>query len=133
NHSRELPSAQPTMSLALLVQVGGIPGPPGACSIITDQLHTAAPLGKPRPCIGVDVRQPINPLDQPSASFETAAEPVLGGGLRMSNLHNAIKGPPPSRGSCEAAVSKGTRGRGSPLSQLLPHLDACCTGGAKAR
>src|SRR5271166_6954903 len=48
NHSRELPSAQPTMSLALLAQVGGIPGPPGACSIIADRLRTARPLGKPR-------------------------------------------------------------------------------------
>src|SRR5262249_32127350 len=34
NQSRDMPSAQPTMSLALLVQVGGIPGLPGACSII---------------------------------------------------------------------------------------------------
>jgi hypothetical protein len=34
NHSREMPSAHPTMSLALLVQVGAIAGPPGACSII---------------------------------------------------------------------------------------------------
>jgi hypothetical protein len=61
------------MSLALLVQVGGIPGPPGACSIIADQLHTAASLGKPRQWIVVDVGQQINRLDQPSASFETAA------------------------------------------------------------
>src|SRR5437762_4001816 len=35
NHSRDMPSAQPTMSLALLVQVGGIPGPPRARSIIS--------------------------------------------------------------------------------------------------
>ena len=34
------------LSCPLLVQVGGIPGPPGACSIIADQLHTAAPLSK---------------------------------------------------------------------------------------
>src|SRR5438132_13092885 len=34
NHSRETPSAHPTMSLALLVQVGAVAGPPGACSII---------------------------------------------------------------------------------------------------
>jgi hypothetical protein len=45
NQSRELSSAQPTISLALLVQVGGILGPPGARSIIADELHTAAPLG----------------------------------------------------------------------------------------
>src|SRR4051794_4304528 len=30
NHSRAGPSAQPTISLALLVQVGGMPGSPGA-------------------------------------------------------------------------------------------------------
>jgi hypothetical protein len=30
NHSRAGPSAQPTMSLALLVHVGAIPGAPGA-------------------------------------------------------------------------------------------------------
>src|SRR5271169_849440 len=34
NHSRKIPSAHPTVSLALLVQVGAVPGPPGACSII---------------------------------------------------------------------------------------------------
>ena len=34
NQSREGPSAHPTISLALLVQVGAVPGPPGARSII---------------------------------------------------------------------------------------------------
>src|SRR6516165_2103926 len=45
NHSREIPSAHPTMSLALLVQVGAVPGPPGACSIISD--HRAYPAWAP--------------------------------------------------------------------------------------
>src|SRR6516165_1652577 len=46
NHSRAMPSAHPTMSLARLVQVGGIPGAPGACSIIaTGVSQTAADGG----------------------------------------------------------------------------------------
>src|SRR6266478_902785 len=50
NHSREIPSAHPTMSLALLVQVGAVPGPPGASSIIgyPPGLRVARSLASPR-------------------------------------------------------------------------------------
>ena len=71
NQSRDGPSAQPTMSLALLVQVGGVPGAPGAWSEL----------------IGVGIAGMVLPPLSP------ASVPVTVGGLRVRGEGETIGAP----------------------------------------
>jgi hypothetical protein len=64
------------MSLALLVQVGGIPGAPGACSIIED------------PCFRVGLTCPINP--EFSRMSGGARAPESGSAIATLHLHRRM-------------------------------------------
>src|SRR5260370_41977757 len=87
NHSREKPSAQPTMSLAPLVQVGEIPGPPGACSIIGNRQFRQAGLEAPTDSAA--------PAAGPATRFACSDSHYGGGATHAAGETRRLRPPPP--------------------------------------
>src|SRR6185312_4032828 len=74
NHSRDEPSAQPTISLALLLQVGASPGAPGAAHIVRKLLQALGVAATEHDVVGLEcIAQSLDHIEHRLAPLVIAA------------------------------------------------------------